>query len=60
MNFVQINTEDKLIAFNLDNVKTFYYDENLDKTMVIFSSDCQIEYDTKNTFDYLTDLLRKI
>lgn len=60
MNFVQINTGDKLIAINLDQIKSFYYDKDIDKTVVMFGSDFQIDYDTKNVFEELINLMGKL
>ena len=57
MNFVQINTENKLVTVNLDQVKAFSYDKSLNQTEIYFSSDFNMTIESRNVFDFLNKVV---
>lgn len=58
MNFVEINSENKSVTVNLDQVKAFSYDKSLNQTEIYFSSDFNITIESRNVFDALTKFVK--
>lgn len=57
MKYLEITCPNKNISVNLEQVKTFSYDKDTNKTTIYYSADLTIDIDGREVYDFLSNFV---